>query len=110
MGYNFNLIRKSTTAPQSKDFSSAINIKTRSPWVLAHMGRLATTQNNTIIDDLRARKTMLTTSEVMELLRITRATLCGWCRGGRVPHMRMPNNSYLFDPVRIATWMSDRAA
>jgi hypothetical protein len=37
-------------------------------------------------------------------------TLCGWCRGGRVPHMRMPDNSYLFDPVRIAAWMSDRAA
>jgi len=52
---------------------------------------------------------MLTSSEVMDLLRVTRATLCGWCRAGKVPHLRMPDNSYLFDP-RIANWLSDRAA
>jgi hypothetical protein len=71
---------------------------------------METTQSETIIDNLRTRKTMLTSSEIMDLLRITRARLCGWCWAGKVPHLRMPDNSYLFDPVRIAAWMSDRAA
>jgi len=73
------------------------------------MRRMETTQSETLIDNLRARKSMLMSSEVMDLLRITRGTLCGWCRPGKLPHLRMPDNSYLFDPVTIVAWMSDRA-
>jgi len=54
-------------------------------WVLSLMRRMETTQRETIIDNLRTRKAMLTSSEVTDLLRITRATLCGWCRNGKVP-------------------------
>ena len=51
---------------------------------------------------------MLTTTETMELLRTTRATLCGWVRKNLIPAMRMPDNSYLFDPRQIADWMEAR--
>jgi predicted site-specific integrase-resolvase len=65
-------------------------------------------QGDTIIDDLRARTTMLTTSEVMALIRVTRATLCGWVRKSLIPATRMPDNSYLFCPAAIASWMEQR--
>jgi excisionase family DNA binding protein len=66
------------------------------------------TTKNTMIDDLRTRKEMMTTTEIMALLRITRGTLCGWCRAGKLPHMRLPDNSYLFDPGTVSTWMQKR--
>ena len=56
----------------------------------------------TIITELRSRKPMLTTTELMALLRVTRGTLCGWARKGLVPSTRLPDNSYLFDiPARL---------
>jgi excisionase family DNA binding protein len=56
---------------------------------------------------LRDRNTFLTTSEVMELLRCRRNTLCDWVRDGRIPAARV-GNSYLFDPGRIADWIDQR--
>jgi DNA-binding transcriptional MerR regulator len=51
---------------------------------------------------------MMTTSEVMALARVTRATLCGWVRKNLIPAIRMPDNSYLYDPAAIADWLEQR--
>jgi predicted site-specific integrase-resolvase len=58
----------------------------------------------------RTIPTMLTTTEVMAILRVTRATLCSWCRAGKVPHVRMPDSSYLFDAGAITTWIAHRSS
>jgi excisionase family DNA binding protein len=60
-----------------------------------------------LIDQLRERKTFLSTTEVMDLLRVTRNTLCQWVREGRVTAIRV-GNAYLFDPCFIAEWLSLR--
>lgn len=78
--------------------------------VLPFMGLKLLPLNNNILDDLRTRKVMLTTSEAMVLLRIkTRETLCSWVRKGMIPAYRMPDNSYLFDSVIVADWIAQRS-
>jgi hypothetical protein len=72
------------------------------------MAYCTTTPNDTIIDQLRQRKTYLNTNEVMAVLRINRATLCRYCRASLIPHVRMPDLSYRFDPVALQDWLSQR--
>jgi excisionase family DNA binding protein len=71
--------------------------------VLIHMQASKTTPFNTF-------SPLLTTSEAMAMLRITRATLCSWCRQGLVPHMRMPDGAYRFRGADLEQWLGDRAA
>jgi predicted site-specific integrase-resolvase len=51
---------------------------------------------------------MLTSTEVMAMLRINRATLCRYCRRGILPHLRMPDQSYRFERNSIQTWVAQR--
>lgn len=51
---------------------------------------------------------MLTTLEVMSLIRKKRGTLCSYVRRGIIPALRLPDNSYLFDPHQLADWMEAR--
>jgi excisionase family DNA binding protein len=60
-----------------------------------------------LIDELRQRKTYLSTIEAMELLRVTRNTLCEWVRIGRITAIRR-GNGYLFDPHVLADWLEQR--
>ena len=71
-------------------------------WVLDRMAPHATTPDT--------RPSMLTSSEVMQLLRITRATLCRYCRNGLIPHIRMPDQSYRFHSDAIDAWLTQRTA
>lgn len=64
----------------------------------------------TLTTDLRNRKTMMTTTEVIDLLRTTRHTLCGWVRAGKIPAVRLPGNSYAFDPLKLADWLAERSS
>lgn len=50
-----------------------------------------------------------TSSEVMALLRVNRATLCRYCRDGVIPHMRMPDSTYRFDRNQVLKWIDDRS-
>src|SRR5258708_40286041 len=43
----------------------------------------------TIIEQLKRRGSYLTSTEVMAILRINRATLCRYCRASLIPHVRM---------------------
>ncbi|MGI4828270.1 MAG: helix-turn-helix domain-containing protein [Janthinobacterium lividum] len=52
---------------------------------------------------------LLTSTEVMTLLRVNRATLCRYCRAGLIPHLRMPDFSYRFDPSALTIWIKERS-
>jgi hypothetical protein len=48
------------------------------------MGKFEPTSSDTIINQLKQRKTYLNTTEVMSIIGVTRATLCGWVRSGAI--------------------------
>jgi hypothetical protein len=73
------------------------------------MGEYNSTSSDTIIDQLKQRVSYLTSSEVMAILRINRATLCRYCRQGLIPHLRMPDLSYRFDPLALEGWLRMRS-
>ncbi len=60
-----------------------------------------------LIQQLRQRDTYLSTVEVMGILHMTRNTLCAWVRAGRMSAVRS-GNAYLFDPQRLADWLTER--
>jgi excisionase family DNA binding protein len=60
-----------------------------------------------LIEELRRRRTYLSTREVMELLQVTRNTLCEWVRRGRIAAIRV-GNAYVFDPHLLADWLGKR--
>jgi hypothetical protein len=62
----------------------------------------------TIIEALTSRTTPLTTTEMMALMRVTRHTLTGWARYGRVPAYLTPAG-YLYDPAEVADWFKERS-
>lgn len=73
------------------------------------MARHQTTLTDTIPDQLKQCGNYLNTTEAMAVLRVTRATLCGWCRAGAVPYTRMPDMSYRFDAGTLAAWLKRRS-
>ena len=77
--------------------------------VSAHM-QPKSTQPISVLESLSSSPTLMTTKEVIDLLRITRNTLCEGCRSGRIPHSRLPNGEYRFDPSRLAHWLNERSA
>lgn len=60
-----------------------------------------------LIEDLRQRENYLTSKEVMELLQVTRNTLCHWVRARRMVAIR-GGNGYRYDPRVMADWLSKR--
>ena len=65
-------------------------------------------QQLSLIDQLRTRRSYLRTTEVMELLGVTRATLCGWVRDGIIGAVRIGKENK-FDPSVVAQWLTDRS-
>lgn len=61
-----------------------------------------------LIDNLRQRKSFLTTKEVMELLQLRRNTVCDWAQAGRIPAVRTASG-YRFDPGVLADWLAARS-
>jgi hypothetical protein len=79
------------------------------PLVLPSMARHDKAPNAPKRDDPIVGLSMWTSTEVMAVLRINRATLCRWCRAGIIPYTRMPDNSYRFDTKAIQMWIADRS-
>jgi len=73
------------------------------------MAKYSSIPSDTIIDQIKQRGSYLTSTEVMAILRINRATLCRYCRQGLIPHLRMPDLSYRFDPVALQGWLRERS-
>jgi hypothetical protein len=57
--------------------------------------------------ELRHRKTYLLTREVIDLLQVTRSTLCDGIRVGGLP-MICVDNAYLYTPRMMAEWLTRR--
>jgi hypothetical protein len=76
--------------------------------VFPFMRKYDLTSPCTLIDQLEKRESYLTSSEVMAILRINRVTLCRYCRASLIPHVRMPDLSYRFDPVSLRNWLRER--
>jgi excisionase family DNA binding protein len=62
---------------------------------------------DTIIDRLKQRGSYLTTTEVMAIIGVTRATLCGWVRSGLISAVRIGKDNK-FDPSTVARWLEAR--
>jgi excisionase family DNA binding protein len=75
--------------------------------VFPFMGKYESTRSDTIIEQLRQRKTYLNTTEVMSIIGVTRATLCGWVRSGSISAIRI-GKDYKFDPSTVARWLEAR--
>lgn len=51
---------------------------------------------------------MLVTTEVMAILRRSKNTVCKWVREDGLPAFRMPDHSYLFDPLQLLQWLEEQ--
>jgi len=60
-----------------------------------------------LIEELRQRTSYLSSKEVMDLLDVTRNTLCEWVRAGRLAAFRV-GNAYIYDPRILAEWLEKR--
>jgi excisionase family DNA binding protein len=61
----------------------------------------------TIIEQLAARKTYVSSTEAIEILRITRQTFCLWVREGKLKAIKI-GNAYMVDPIYLAAWLRSR--
>jgi hypothetical protein len=76
------------------------------PWrVLTFMANYPV--SSTIIAKLKLRTGYLNTTEVMEILRRSRNTLCAWVKAGDIPALRMGRDN-MFDPLELAHWLEER--
>jgi Helix-turn-helix domain len=65
-------------------------------------------QNDTIIAQLKKRKSYLRSSEVMELFGgLSRQTLCGWARDGILNAIRIGKDN-MFDPADLVRFLEAR--
>jgi excisionase family DNA binding protein len=65
------------------------------------------TAQPSIIDQLKLRRTYMRTKEVMEILDVTRGTLCQWVREGAINAVRMGKENK-FDPAEVVRYLSAR--
>ena len=62
----------------------------------------------TIIEQLKRRSAYMRTTEVMELLDVTRGTLCRWVREGAIAAIRIGKDNK-FDPAAIIRFLEARS-
>jgi excisionase family DNA binding protein len=65
------------------------------------------TAQPTIVDQLAARKTYVSSTEAIGILGITRQTFCLWVRQGKLAAIRI-GNAYMVDPTHLAAWLRAR--
>jgi hypothetical protein len=65
------------------------------------------TTQPTIIQQLSIRKTYVTSTECLDILRITRQTFCLWVRQGKLAAIRL-GNTYVVDPVVLSSFLRAR--
>ena len=69
---------------------------------------LKTPLNGTIVHQLQARRTYVSSTEVMSILGVSRKTLCGWINSGTLSAYRL-GKSNVCDPQILAEWIEDRS-
>ena len=65
------------------------------------------TAQRTIIDQLAARQTYVSSTEAIGIMGITRQTFCLWIRQGKLAAIRI-GNTYMVDPAHLAAWLRAR--
>ena len=60
--------------------------------------------NTTLVDELAARKQMMTVQDVVELLGVHQQTIYEWVWTGKIPSIRI-GARIKFDPRALASWM-----
>jgi excisionase family DNA binding protein len=65
------------------------------------------TVSDSLISQLKLRTSYLNTTEAMELLSVSRNTLCVWVTAGVVPAIRVGRDNR-FDPWELAQWLEER--
>jgi hypothetical protein len=65
------------------------------------------TTQPTIIEQLTVRKSYVTSTECLDMLRITRQTFCLWVRQGKLAAIRL-GNAYVVDPAILAAFLRAR--
>jgi excisionase family DNA binding protein len=61
----------------------------------------------TIIEQLTARKTYVSSTEAIGILGITRQTFCLWIRQGKLSALRI-GNAYMVDPAHLSAFLRAR--
>jgi hypothetical protein len=65
------------------------------------------TAQPTIVDQLAARKTYVSSTEAIGIMDITRQTFCLWVRQGKLAAIRI-GNAYMVDPTHLSAWLRAR--
>ncbi len=62
---------------------------------------------DTIIDHLRRRRGLISSTETMQILGCSRKSLCAWVKAGRIPAYRIGKDNK-FDPHDVANFLNAR--
>lgn len=63
--------------------------------------------SGSIVAKLKLRTSYLSSTEVMEILRRSRKTLCAWVKAGDIPANRVGRDN-MFDSWELALWIEER--
>jgi len=62
----------------------------------------------TVIETLRTRTDLMSSTEVAYVIGVHKKTLLHWVNSGRIPVTRV-GRSYRYDPQHIADWLEQRS-
>jgi excisionase family DNA binding protein len=68
---------------------------------------MAKTTPGSIVAQLKLRHSLISSTEVMEILGVSRNTLCAWVRTHKIPAVRIGKDNK-FDPIVLAQWIEER--
>jgi excisionase family DNA binding protein len=68
---------------------------------------MAKTAPPSLVAQLKLRTSLVTSTEVMEILGVSRNTLCAWVTTRKIPALRIGKDNK-FDPVALAHWIEER--
>jgi predicted transcriptional regulator of viral defense system len=60
-----------------------------------------------LVAQLKLRHSLISSTEVMEILGVSRNTLCAWASTQKIPAVRIAKNNK-FDPIVLARWIEER--
>ena len=68
---------------------------------------MAKTASPSLVAQLKLRHSLIPSSEVMEILGVSRNTLCHWVSTRKIPALRIGKDNK-FDPIALAHWIEER--
>jgi excisionase family DNA binding protein len=68
---------------------------------------MAKTAAPSLVSQLKLRTSLISSTEVMEILGVSRNTLCAWVSTQKIPALRIGKDNK-FDPLVLAHWIEER--